>query len=322
MYEYQNRGMVERYYDKNIIDKVNSIRGEKYLKYRQMWDDPAQKINTYGAPLEILIELTSWCNYTCKMCRKNFVDNTERVNMSLDLVQRIADDAQKMDVASFWIGAGSECLIHPQIREALDVLLSVPTLDSTLLTNGSCLNKDIAKILIDKQVKNISVSLDAARRNTYKHIRGGDLEHVENNIEYLLKLKGNKYFPILRVSMVKMEENLDQRDEFLHKWEGRAAIIDYQTLVEYDNQKHQNVNMENVVCNCMDPFKRLYVNYDGSIYPCCVSGFQEGHYLGNIEDITLLDAWNSDKMRMLRNELRTGQLSENCMKCCLSRHSI
>ena len=316
MYEYQDRGTVERYYNKKHIDDVNGSR-EGYRVYRQQWDDPEQKIHTYPSPLEILVELTSWCNYTCKMCLKNFVVNTERVNMPLELVKKIANDARRMNVCSLWIGAGSECLIHPNIKDALNILMSVPTLDSTLLTNGSCLTKDIANVLVDKQVKNVSVSLDAVCPKTYKDIRGGNLLHVEDNIERLLQIRGDKDFPLLRVSMVKMPENKDQREEFLHKWEGKADIIDFQTLVSYGKVKDRKKKEE--YTGCMDPFRRLYVNYDGAIYPCCVLGYQDAHYLGNIKDITLMDAWNSTKLKKLREELRSGNLSENCIRCCASR---
>lgn len=295
MYEYQDRGTVERYYNKQHIDDVNGSR-EGYIAYRQQWDDPEQKTHTYSAPLEILVELTSWCNYTCKMCLKNFVTNTERINMPLELVQKIADNAREMNVASLWIGAGSECMVHPDIKNALDTLLSVKT----------------------KQAKNVSISLDASRADTYKEIRGGDLAHVEKNIERLLKLRGNKDFPMLRVSMVKMLDNANQRDEFLNKWEGRADIIDFQTLVVFDENKKKQLT-DKKYDGCMDPFKRLYVNYDGAIYPCCVSGYQEAHYLGNIKDITLMEAWNSPKLQQLREELRSGNLSENCLRCCASR---
>ena len=316
MYEYQDRGTVERYYNKQHIDDVNGSR-EGYRVYRQQWDDPEQKIHTYPAPLEILVELTSWCNYTCKMCLKNFVTNTERINMPIELVQKIADNAREMNVASLWIGAGSECMIHPEIEKALDILLSVQTLDSTVLTNGSCLNEKIASLLVEKQAKNVSISLDASRADTYKEIRGGDLAHVEKNIERLLKLRGNKDFPMLRVSMVKMLDNADQREEFLHKWEGKADIIDFQTLVSYGKAKE--IKKKEKYTGCMDPFRRLYVNYDGAIYPCCVLGYQDAHYLGNIKDSTLMDAWNSPKLKKLREELRSGNLSENCLRCCASR---
>lgn len=315
MYEYQNRGTVERYYNKQHIDNVHGASDE-YRIYRQKWDDPKQKIHIYPAPLEILVELTSWCNYTCKMCLKNFVVNTERVNMPLDLVKKIANEAREMNVNSLWIGASSECLIHPNIKEALNILLSVPTIDSTLLTNGSCLTKDIACILVDKQVKNVSVSLDAVYPKTYENIRGGNLLHVEENIERLLRIRGDKDFPLLRVSMVKMPENKDQRERFLNKWEGKADIIDFQTLVVYDKTK--KIKKKKEYMGCMDPFKRLHINYDGAIYPCCVSGYQEAHYLGNIKDITLMEAWNSPKLQQLREELRSGNLSENCLRCCES----
>lgn len=313
MYTYQNRGRVERYYNKEKIDYIKNIQCDAYNEYRRMWDDSNQRNKNLSVPLEVMVELTSWCNYKCKMCLKNFETNTERYNMSIDLVKKIANESQKMKIASFWIGAGSECLIHPKIKEVLELLFSVQTLDSTLLTNGSCLDEDISRILIDKKVKNLSVSLDATRDDTYKEIRGGNLSQVEKNINNFLKIRGDNLYPLLRVSMVKMKENIDQREEFLKKWEGKADIIDYQSLVTYGDNK--NVSTSKLVNDCLDPFKRLYVNYDGSIYPCCTLEFQKGHYLGNVKNITLNEAWNCDKIINLREELRTGNLSENCTKC-------
>ena len=101
----------------------------------------------------------------------------------------------------------------------------------------------------------------------------------------------------------------------MQKWEGKADIIDYQNLIEYkDNDKQRRVGFyENF--SCLDPFRRLYVNYDGNIYPCCMTGFLEGHYLGNIKEITLMEAWNGAVLDKLRDELRSGKLSENCIRC-------
>ena len=260
------------------------------------------------------MELTSWCNYSCVMCFRSYKVQKTREYMPLEMVQKIADEAKKMGVCLLWVGAGSECMLHPQIADALKILFSINTIDCTFLSNGSLINEEVSKVFVEHQTGQLSISLDAATPETYKKIRrGGVLEKVEKNIQRFLDLRGDNLLPLLRVSMVKLKENENEREDFLKKWENRADVIDFQTCVDFSDV----YDIDNVVKwdpECSQPFKRVYIIEDGTIYPCC-SGYCIHYPLGNIKDMSLEEVWNGEKIKKLRELLKRNEMPDFCRKC-------
>jgi radical SAM protein with 4Fe4S-binding SPASM domain len=70
------------------------------------------------------------------------------------------------------------------------------------------------------------------------------------------------------------------------------------------------------VSGCTYPFKQLVIDYEGDILPCCKMGGKELR-LGNIEDMTLKEAWNSIAMKRLQKLHKDGRWHENevCRRC-------
>ena len=236
--------------------------------------------------------------------------------MPISLVEKIATQAKEMGVYSFWVGAGSECMLHPQIADALKILLSANTIDCTFLSNGSLITDEISRIFVEHQTGQLSISLDAASSDVYKIVRrGGNLSRVEKNIQHFLDLRGDRLFPLLRVSMVKLKENEHEREAFLDKWKNRADVIDFQTCVDFSDiyDIDHVVNWKREACT--QPFKRLYVEYDGTVYPCC-SGYCVHFPLGNIKEMSLAEIWNSKKLNSFRKSVLDGNnLPKACRKC-------
>lgn len=313
MYKFEDRGNVKRYYNQEKIDAIVQMQGSAYRRYRELWDDPKIMDDVLEKPLEIMLELTSWCNYKCKMCDKAFIPEKDKVNISVENVRRLVKNINEMKVASLWIGAFSECLIHPQIDSILDALKEVDVLDFTLITNGSVLKENIAKKIIDAGVTRLSVSLDAATKETYYNIRKGNLDQVEKNINRFIELRGEKLFPSLRVSMVMMDDNVDEREAFLEKWKGKADIIDFQVMMDASHIENL-ADVTEYTAECMEPFRRLAVRYDGVVLPCCTS---YGKYfpLGNIRDVSLKEMWEGEKICNLREELKSKNFNKACRNC-------
>ena len=62
---------------------------------------------------------------------------------------------------------------------------------------------------------------------------------------------------------------------------------------------------------CILPFTHLSTRPNGDITPCCRSR----DTLGNIKDMTLEQAWNSDKQIELRRQLLNGEQAPLCYQC-------
>ena len=67
--------------------------------------------------------------------------------------------------------------------------------------------------------------------------------------------------------------------------------------------------------NCVQPYQRLTLRNE-YMYPCCVS-FNKELKLGSIREMSIYDAWNSEKMREIREIHKSGEYRKNktCKDC-------
>ena len=68
--------------------------------------------------------------------------------------------------------------------------------------------------------------------------------------------------------------------------------------------------MNNSCTFCMHPFTGLATREDGAIKVCCRS-----LPIGNIKDMSLEEAWNSDKMKQVRKQVLNGERPDVCQPC-------
>ena len=307
------------HYEFTDVEKtLETIHGKAFSEYRKKWNAATDLKEIPQAPLYIIVETNSYCNMKCKMCTRNYFNYGEKVDISSEVVDRIVQQCQEYHIPSILVGAGAESLINPNIKEILQKVKSIDNLDRFLITNGYNLDEEMANFLIDLQYERVYISLDAAREETYKKIRGCDLKHVEANLNRLLELreKRNSVLPLIRVSYVMQDENKDEIDEFFEKWKDKVDIIDYQCLLDYkDLDKLKEVEeLPDVDFQCVNPFRTLLISYEGVIYPCA-SDYCYHMPVGNIMDMTIEEAWNSKLMTELRESMLNKSLGKICKNC-------
>lgn len=311
----EDRGTVKRFMNSDYEEYLGQRKGGSYREYRKAWNQTGNMMEKHPHPLQLNIELTSFCNLRCKMCYYNFIENKTREYMSLELVDQIVEEAKSLQVESIWLGAYSEALIHPHMVEILRKFAEVKSEDYWLLTNGTRLSEEISETLVDIPLTWLSVSLDAATPETYKKVRGGALELVENNIFKFLKLREKKKsrLPFLRVSFVDMPENHDELEAFKEKWKGKADIIDVQTLVDFSSEGLKSeINQEFV---CRDVYRLLSVKYDGELLPCCNSAYKNVGQRFYIQDCSIRQFWESGFHETLLESVKSKQYLPCCAEC-------
>lgn len=312
----QDNGQIFHYEITDINRTLSEIHGEKYIEYRREWD-LASDLKSYRIPLYLVLETNSYCNMKCSMCIRNFDNSKNRpVNASLDNISKILREGKEMGIPSFFIGAEAECLINPDIKKIIRMVKEEGGgIDNFIITNGYELNDEIINLLIDLQWERIYISLDAAKPETYKKIRGMDLTHVETNILRLLELreKRGSMLPLVRVSFVIQDANRDEIKEFTDKWKDKVDIIDFQKLIHYEDMEIKS-DIYDVNYQCAYPFRTMLIDCDGVIYPCCTEyGYKMP--IGNIESMGIEEAWNSEKMKALRSSMLNGDLCAICRNC-------
>ena len=160
------------------------------------------------------------------------------------------------------------------------------------------------------------VSIDAAKADTYKRIRGRELNVVEDNVKRLVERKKQKHsvFPIVRVSFCIQEDNLEEQSLFFEKWKNVVDIIDYQNLLEYSDLRVRH-DLPHTDKKCAQPFNRLFIDCKGNIMPCCNLDWCKHLIIGNAVDMTIREAWQSQLIKQLRSELSTGKPNDVCKTC-------
>lgn len=313
----EDRDYIERINLSDVNTLLSKKLGDDYISYRNEWDKVEAEKGAYvpSKPLCLSIGVSNVCNLNCKNCTYR-QETRKRVKqeLSYSVISRIADEAKEMAIPSIALGMGSEVTMHPDFKKFV-LKLNDATTDLWFYTNGINLSEDLSRFLIIEGVQRLLISLDAATPETYRLARGADLNKIESNIESFLMLRDELEadLPILRLSFVKMAENLNEIQLFYDKWKDKADIIDYQDLLNFENiEDPKPLDIDPFFCS--HPFSRLAINYNGDILACC-GGYCRHHVLGNIDTATLYDAWNGDKMKALRESFLLGNISPACQNC-------
>jgi len=138
-------------------------------------------------PLEVVVEITTHCNYSCIHCFRNLMKPSEHGFMDLDLYRKLLNQLEEINVKKLTFTGWGEPLVHPHV---LDFLSEAKKRGFHILlnTNGSLLAEyaeDIAKIGVDGVV----VSIDSADPDLYEKIRvGGAFDSVLSGVLKLVEV--------------------------------------------------------------------------------------------------------------------------------------
>ncbi|MDR2440920.1 MAG: radical SAM protein [Planctomycetaceae bacterium] len=318
----------------NFVKTLTQKHGQNYLRYREKWDRAQKGEYLSEQPLYIVIGTNSNCNLRCVMCPFRKFHKQERILLDSKLLQKIANECAMYEIPSLAIGTTGECLLHPDICEILSLFSKSKTglLDFFIITNGTQLTEKISRHIVKEGLDRISISIDAATPDTYHTIRGGNLIQLEKNIEQFLKIRqeANSPTPILRVTFLKQQINAHEQDLFLEKWIDKADLIAISddVIIHPPISEVHNYSHIKPFC-CYEPWQRLIIDHFGNIYPCCGGGaalceesLQEYLLLGNIRNMTIVDAWNGTKIRTLRQSFENGKNWPICQWCKAHREKI
>ncbi|WFO75438.1 tungsten cofactor oxidoreductase radical SAM maturase [Desulfurococcaceae archaeon MEX13E-LK6-19] len=140
-------------------------------------------------PKELMIEVTTRCNYNCIYCFRRKLSEPYR-DMEINLYKKIINDAAKAGVNKIVFSGWGEPLVHPRIIEMLTIAKD-NGFKVLLNTNGSLL-ESFAEEIVELGIDELVVSIDAPEE-TYSALRlGGTLDNVTNALSRIKKLKREK----------------------------------------------------------------------------------------------------------------------------------
>lgn len=81
---------------------------------------------------------------------------------------------------------------------------------------------------------------------------------------------------------------------------------------DFDFERVTHPNVPDGMLACTDPWRKIFIDWRGMVYPCCV--WKEDP-LGDLTKNTFVEVWNSEPYRNLRRGLTAGPLGKSCASC-------
>jgi len=256
------------------------------------------------------------------MCPNKDLKEEDKGFMEFDLYKKIIDEAQNF-AFDINLAHRGESFLHPQLIEMIDYAKK-KKLFVRLHTNGSLLTEEASYRIIQSGLDRLSFSLDGFDKETYERIRkGGNFEKTIANILRFLETK--------KEVQVKKPEVVVEVIDFIHKENKNLASAKNEFFSVFKNQplnglvikklhnwagEIKKIENESLYSICPFPWNALVIYWNGKVLPCPQDFF--GYYvLGNVEDSTLRDIWNNQKMTTLRERLAHRQIDdlETCSDC-------
>lgn len=235
---------------------------------------------------------------------------TEKIGMmELITYERIFKEFTPTSIKLNWRG---EPLLHKDIVAMVRIAKEYGVHEVALNTNATLLDDTTLQAFNMAGLDQLIISMDGATKGTYEKIRkGADYETVcKNIIRAKLIFRGH-----IRIQICPQPDNLHEIELWKEIFGQYADKLRVGKL--HDPQGKRNYKIEQPK-TCAQPWRRMTIAWDGDCFPCC------GDYLGkvrlgNINDDSIKNMWDSSKMEHIRYMLRTyGRKSVSPCKYCSS----
>ncbi len=284
------------------------------------------------SPIQASVIVSNTCNLHCVMCpyhsrqikpthRTDFFH--ERRLMSWEMMERIAAECGGMRVP-VKIGNVEEPLMHPRIVDFVSQCRREGVASVHITTNGTLLTPQLGQRLLDAGLSSLYVSLDAARPDTYRRIRHGDLDRVERNVRSFLAARRSGRFPCrVMLSLVRNEGVVrEEEEEFVARWLPQSDGVILYHLARYEDGNSRFAAVHEVARSkvrragrrwaCLNPWQEVYLLPDGRVYYCCETvsklAFEHLQSMGRYPQQGIQAIWHGEAFRSLRRDLIGNEL--------------
>ena len=277
-----------------------------------------------SAPCEVAIEITGRCNLDCKYCFNNKIG----VDIPFNILKKIFDQADEMNVFEVCI-SGGEPFIRSDIFDILNYAKE-KDFDLSIVTNGTFFDSKTIKRINNMNLMNsIQISMDSSDEYIHNSVRGlfsktltslkeikekcddlptiGIVLHKQNfsNICKSLKLLSKYCSGFHLMNVMCSKKSLENKN---------LLFLDYKTIanvwkeIEFFCRKNSiNIDIhdydlkEKVTARftgCTAGKTKIAITPKLDVIPCDMA---RSLIIGNLNDMTLEQIWNSDKADKIRN---------------------
>jgi radical SAM protein with 4Fe4S-binding SPASM domain len=292
---------------KNCKMIFNHIKNRIQFAY-ECWKGKAKVKNK---PIQIVIGITNACNANCQMCSRRLMKRKVGF-MEFKTLKRIIE--QTKEYAEFIeFSFDGEALLHPQVFDFIKYCKENNLLVGTS-TNGISLTPKICEKLLESDLDCLVLSLDAATSETYKLVKGVDkFGEAMRNIKHLIELKEEKNSSLYIVAQfVQSRLNYKEKEEFIELWKSYGIPTRIKPCLTFGGLDFLN-NKITRKQSCYLAWRSIHIYWDGMVVLCCLDLLNETP-LGNINEKSLEEIWNSERIQKFRRLLAEERASE--IKIC------
>lgn len=307
-------------------------------------------------PWEVQVEVTTRCNLSCIMCPRT-TQPLNLTDMAPELVPHIAALSRTAKTTwLFGYGEPLVSPIFHRLLKVVEssnigfftngLLLNVERLQRILEES----NRPVSYIFFS-----IDAASEALFDSIRGEGVGGRVFKNLKDISLFLQRRALGV-PQLAINFMAMKRNIEELPQVVEMaarlkispvWIGHAVIhnesLCSESLVHYPEltrrcfvearQKAQELGVELVLPEvqgiaevpaeraalpkCYDPWKFIYIAYNGDVYPCCASRTLR---MGNLYEQDFTEIWNSENYRELRASVNSNPV-EVCRYCALRYHA-
>lgn len=276
-------------------------------------------------PSNMLIELSNICNHECVFCANSKMTR-QKGEIDREFLYRILKEASNLGVTDVGFYATGEPFVSMNLVDYIRAAKEIGYKYVYLTTNGALVSPERTKQVLEAGLDSIKFSINAGTRETYNFIHGrDDFNRVISNLIGMDKYRKSKKNNIkLYVSYVVTKQNEAEKEILKELIED---IVDDIIFIEARNQgglmyeindylvlENKKYNIKNPPCSLL--FNSLHITYEGYLTACCVD-FQNYLVVGNLNELSLENAWESREFMKLRemhlNNKLEGTLCYNCL---------
>lgn len=284
----------------------------------------AKFLNRESFPRRVLFEMTSECNFLCRMCPQQ---NLKRPRMPMPgkLYRKVIDEIDTHGVEGLWIYHLGEPLLHPEFKENVQHIDTKKNLGITWMsTNIALLTEDLARFILSSALHYINLSAHAVTEKTYRTVIDKDVfADVERNLATLYRLKGSEELPrkpFLHVQMIEQETTKHEVDAFIATHHKKADIVSI-NMLEYVNLKNNEFGFEQRNRKPLQACTRIsrndcFICSNGWV-TLCDAAYNGEILLGDVHEKTLYEIWNGPERHKILDLNSKGRMDEIplCRKC-------
>lgn len=160
-------------------------------------------------PTSLAVALTSRCNLSCIMCRRNYMaSHRVKRDFPFEFWPALKEMLPYAELIVF--GNAGEFFMYPNIKHVLRDLISFPHLFKVVTTNGTLLDDPELFELTVHSIDRLGISIEGATRGTYEEIRrGASFDKLINNIKRITEFSHKNGNPIeIIFQTIPMRKNL------------------------------------------------------------------------------------------------------------------